>query len=188
MFLLYISLLFFSSRIRFWIKFFSLFLSITTMMFARTTPASSSSGAVFFASRRRQSSSRVCSSGSDNKNSGERRRTTRTNWNLLLSSSSSSSSALRAVAKPPPPGVGEDEDDEEEIALPDEVKDLKLQDIISLWVTQILQTYEDKPSSDNAPIVEGEIDDLVGGPIFLALYPYFRCVFCFCLEKTMMRS
>ena len=52
-----------------------------------------------------------------------------------------------------------------------------MQDIISLWVTQILQTYGDKPSSDNAPIVEGEIDDLVGGPIFLALYPYFRCVF-----------
>ena len=51
-----------------------------------------------------------------------------------------------------------------------------MQDIISLWVTQILQTYGDKPSSDNAPIVEGEIDDLVGGPIFLALYPYFRCV------------
>ena len=185
MFLLYISLLFFSSRIRFWIKFFSLFLSITTtMMFARTTPASSSSARVFFASRRRQSS-RVCSSSDNKKNSascGERRRT---NWNLLSSSSSSSSSALRAVAKPPPPGVGEDD---EEIALPDEVKDLKLQDIISLWVTQILQTYGDKPSSDNAPIVEGEIDDLVGGPIFLALYPYFRCVFCFCLEKTMMRS
>ena len=95
----------------------------------------------------------------------------RTNWNLL-SSSSSSSSALRAVAKPP----GEEDED---VALPDEVKDLKLQDIISLWVTQILQTYGDKPSSDNAPIVEGEIDDLVGGPIFLALYPYFRCVFCF---------
>jgi hypothetical protein len=155
-------------------------------MFARTTPASSSSARVFFASRRRQSSSRVCSGSDNKKNSascGERRRT---NWNLLSSSSSSSSSsALRAVAKPPPPGVGEDD---EEIALPDEVKDLKLQDIISLWVTQILQTYGDKPSSDNAPIVEGEIDDLVGGPIFLALYPYFRCVFCFCLEKTMMRS
>jgi len=151
------------------------------MMFARTTPASSSSARVFFASRRRQSSSRVCSSSSDNKNSGERRRTTRTNWNLLSSSSSSSSSsALRAVAKPPPPPVGEDD---EEIALPDEVKDLKLQDIISLWVTQILQTYGDKPSSDNAPIVEGEIDDLVGGPIFLALYPYFRCVFCFSSRK-----
>jgi len=150
-------------------------------MFARTTPASSSSARVFFASRRRQSSSRVCSSSSDNKNSGERRRTTRTNWNLLSSSSSSSSSsALRAVAKPPPPPVGEDD---EEIALPDEVKDLKLQDIISLWVTQILQTYGDKPSSDNAPIVEGEIDDLVGGPIFLALYPYFRCVFCFSSRK-----
>ena len=71
-----------------------------------------------------------------------------------------------------PPG-GEEEQEEE---LPDDVRDLKMQDIISLWVTQILQTYGDKPSSDNAPIVEGEIDDLVGGPIFLALYPYFRCV------------
>ena len=74
----------------------------------------------------------------------------------------------KAVATPP----GEEEEE-----LPDEVRDLKMQDIISLWVTQILQTYGDKPSSDNAPIVEGEIDDLVGGPIFLALYPYFRCVF-----------
>ena len=74
----------------------------------------------------------------------------------------------KAVATPP----GEEEEEE----LPDEVRDLKMQDIISLWVTQILQTYGDKPSSDNAPIVEGEIDDLVGGPIFLALYPYFRCV------------
>ncbi|CAL6311095.1 unnamed protein product [Bathycoccus prasinos] len=71
--------------------------------------------------------------------------------------------------------VSEDKtDDTTTILLPDEVKDLKLQDIISLWITQILQTYGDKPSSDNAPIVEGEIDDLVGGPIFLALYPYFR--------------
>ena len=77
----------------------------------------------------------------------------------------------KAVATPP----GGKEEEEEE--LPDEVRDLKMQDIISLWVTQILQTYGDKPSSDNAPIVEGEIDDLVGGPIFLALYPYFRCVF-----------
>ena len=74
----------------------------------------------------------------------------------------------KAVATP----QGEEEEEE----LPDEVRDLKMQDIISLWVTQILQTYGDKPSSDNAPIVEGEIDDLVGGPIFLALYPYFRCV------------
>lgn len=71
--------------------------------------------------------------------------------------------------------VSEDKtDDDTTILLPDEVKDLKLRDIISLWITQILQTYGDKPSSDNAPIVEGEIDDLVGGPIFLALYPYFR--------------
>ena len=70
--------------------------------------------------------------------------------------------------------VSEDKTDDTTILLPDEVKDLKLRDIISLWITQILQTYGDKPSSDNAPIVEGEIDDLVGGPIFLALYPYFR--------------
>ncbi|CAL6309852.1 unnamed protein product [Bathycoccus prasinos] len=70
--------------------------------------------------------------------------------------------------------VSEDKTDDTSVLLPDEVKDLKLRDIISLWITQILQTYGDKPSSDNAPIVEGEIDDLVGGPIFLALYPYFR--------------
>lgn len=140
------------------------------MMFARTTTASSARSAVFATQRKRQSSSRVCNTN-NNSACGERRRIIRTNWNLL-SSSSSSSSALRAVAKPP----GEEDED---VALPDEVKDLKLQDIISLWVTQILQTYGDKPSSDNAPIVEGEIDDLVGGPIFLALYPYFRCVFCF---------
>jgi len=70
--------------------------------------------------------------------------------------------------------VSEDKTDDTNVLLPDEVKDLKLRDIISLWITQILQTYGDKPSSDNAPIVEGEIDDLVGGPIFLALYPYFR--------------
>jgi hypothetical protein len=139
------------------------------MMFARTTTASSARSAVFATQRKRQSSSRVCNTN-NNSACGERRRIIRTNWNLL--SSSSSSSALRAVAKPP----GEEDED---VALPDEVKDLKLQDIISLWVTQILQTYGDKPSSDNAPIVEGEIDDLVGGPIFLALYPYFRCVFCF---------
>ena len=144
------------------------------MMFAQTTTASSARSAVFATQRKRpSSSSRVCNTN-NNSACGERRRIIRTNWNLL--SSSSSSSALRAVAKPP----GEED---EEVALPDEVKDLKLQDIISLWVTQILQTYGDKPSSDNAPIVEGEIDDLVGGPIFLALYPYFRCVFCFSSRK-----
>jgi len=83
----------------------------------------------------------------------------------------------KAVATPPG-GGGQQQtpEEEEQQELPDDVRDLKMQDIISLWVTQILQTYGDKPSSDNAPIVEGEIDDLVGGPIFLALYPYFRCV------------
>lgn len=147
-------------------------------MFAQTTTASSARSAVFATQRKRQSSSsRVCNTN-NNSACGERRRIIRTNWNLL--SSSSSSSALRAVAKPP----GEED---EEVALPDEVKDLKLQDIISLWVTQILQTYGDKPSSDNAPIVEGEIDDLVGGPIFLALYPYFRCVFCFRLATMRLQ-
>ena len=145
-------------------------------MFAQTTTASSARSAVFATQRKRQSSSsRVCNTN-NNSACGERRRIIRTNWNLL----SSSSSALRAVAKPP----GEEDED---VALPDEVKDLKLQDIISLWVTQILQTYGDKPSSDNAPIVEGEIDDLVGGPIFLALYPYFRCVFCFCLATMRLQ-
>jgi cytochrome P450 len=64
-----------------------------------------------------------------------------------------------------------------EDAIPDEnfkPEELKFQDIVSLWVTQILQTYGDKESKDNAPVCEGVIDDLVGGPIFLALYPYFR--------------
>ena len=157
-----------------WIKyrhFLHISLSLFWMMMFAQTTTTASSARVFATRGRRQSSSRVCDADNNNNSAcGERRRIIRTNWNLL--SSSSSSSALRAVAKPP----GEEDED---VALPDEVKDLKLQDIISLWVTQILQTYGDKPSSDNAPIVEGEIDDLVGGPIFLALYPYFRCVFCF---------
>ena len=65
----------------------------------------------------------------------------------------------------------------EEDAIPsDDFKpeELKFRDIVSLWVTQILQTYGDRESKDNAPVCEGVIDDLVGGPIFLALYPYFR--------------
>jgi hypothetical protein len=48
-----------------------------------------------------------------------------------------------------------------------------IKDIISLWVTQILQTYGDEESKDGAPVAEGSVDDLVGQPIFLALYPYF---------------
>ncbi len=65
---------------------------------------------------------------------------------------------------------------EEETIPSDDFKpeELKFQDIVSLWVTQILQTYGDAESKDNAPVCEGVIDDLVGGPIFLALYPYFR--------------
>ena len=65
---------------------------------------------------------------------------------------------------------------EEETIPSDDFKpeELKFRDIVSLWVTQILQTYGDKESKDNAPVCEGVIDDLVGGPIFLALYPYFR--------------
>ncbi|EEH52833.1 uncharacterized protein MICPUCDRAFT_22138 [Micromonas pusilla CCMP1545] len=35
------------------------------------------------------------------------------------------------------------------------------------------QTYGDEESKDGAPVCEGSVDDLVGGPIFLALYPYF---------------
>ena len=31
----------------------------------------------------------------------------------------------------------------------------------------------DEESKDGAPVCEGSVDDLVGGPIFLALYPYF---------------
>ena len=51
--------------------------------------------------------------------------------------------------------------------------ELGIKDIISLWITQILQTYGDEESKDGAPVCEGSVDDLVGGPIFLALYPYF---------------
>lgn len=48
------------------------------------------------------------------------------------------------------------------------------QDVVSLWVTNILQTYGDAESADGAPVAEGVVDDLVGGPLFLALYKYFR--------------
>ena len=51
--------------------------------------------------------------------------------------------------------------------------ELGIKDVISLWITQILQTYGDEESKDGAPVCEGSVDDLVGGPIFLALYPYF---------------
>ena len=51
--------------------------------------------------------------------------------------------------------------------------ELGFKDIVSLWITQILQTYGDEESKDGAPVCEGSVDDLVGGPIFLALYPYF---------------
>ena len=51
--------------------------------------------------------------------------------------------------------------------------ELGFKDVVSLWITQILQTYGDEESKDGAPVCEGSVDDLVGGPIFLALYPYF---------------
>ena len=71
---------------------------------------------------------------------------------------------LRAIQ---PPQVEEEIDDELR------ARELGIKDIISLWVTQILQTYGDEESKDGAPVCEGSVDDLVGGPIFLALYPYF---------------
>ena len=68
---------------------------------------------------------------------------------------------------PQPPSTEEDIDDD---FVPSQ---LGIKDIISLWITQILQTYGDEESKDGAPVCEGSVDDLVGGPIFLALYPYF---------------
>ena len=56
-------------------------------------------------------------------------------------------------------------------------KGVTLQDIISLWVTNIVLTYGDKEQyanlQDGAVVSEGVIDDLVGGPLFLPLYKYF---------------
>ena len=72
-----------------------------------------------------------------------------------------------AVGETTPPGTEEDIDDD---FVPEK---LGIKDIISLWITQILQTYGDEESKDGAPVCEGSVDDLVGGPIFLALYPYF---------------
>jgi cytochrome P450 len=106
-------------------------------------------------STRRSAPARVCGASSN------LRRETR------VARSKECSTIARAVREP-----GTDEE-----ALPDDdfkPSELKFQDIVSLWVTQILQTYGDKESKDNAPVCEGVIDDLVGGPIFLALYPYFR--------------
>lgn len=55
-------------------------------------------------------------------------------------------------------------------------KSVAFSDILSLWVTNIAQTYGDAPSTDNAPVAAGVLDDLVGRPLFLALYDYFRKV------------
>jgi len=56
-------------------------------------------------------------------------------------------------------------------------KDVKLQDVVSLWVTNIILTYGDKDKyaglQDGAVISEGVVDDLVGGPLFLPLYKYY---------------
>jgi hypothetical protein len=57
-------------------------------------------------------------------------------------------------------------------------KEVTFQDVISLWVTNIVLTYGDKEKyanlQDGAVVSEGVIDDLVGGPLFLPLYKYFR--------------
>ena len=76
----------------------------------------------------------------------------------------------RAVSAPPPGGPETTEEDIDDAFKPSE---LGIKDIISLWVTQILQTYGDEESKDGAPVCEGSVDDLVGAPIFIALYPYF---------------
>jgi len=51
---------------------------------------------------------------------------------------------------------------------------ITLKDTISLWTTNIMQMYGDAPSVDGAPVAEGAVDDLVGGPLFLALQRYFE--------------
>ncbi|EKX39181.1 cytochrome P450 [Guillardia theta CCMP2712] len=57
-------------------------------------------------------------------------------------------------------------------------KDVTLTDIISLWITNIILTYGDKEKyaqlQDGAVKSEGVVDDLVGGPLFLPLYKYFK--------------
>ena len=96
--------------------------------------------------------------------------TRKTAWMMNNASTPSSRGAsLRraAVGMPQPPSTEEDIDDD---FVPSQ---LGIKDIISLWITQILQTYGDEESKDGAPVCEGSVDDLVGGPIFLALYPYF---------------
>ena len=97
--------------------------------------------------------------------------TTRRTFPLAFSTTPKSSRrvSLRApaVGETTPPGTEEDIDDD---FVPEK---LGIKDIISLWITQILQTYGDEESKDGAPVCEGSVDDLVGGPIFLALYPYF---------------
>ena len=40
-------------------------------------------------------------------------------------------------------------------------------------MTNIMQTYGNAPSADGAPVAAGVLDDLVGRPLFLALYDYF---------------
>ncbi|XRB11193.1 cytochrome P450 [Pseudoscourfieldia marina] len=49
-----------------------------------------------------------------------------------------------------------------------------IQDTISIWITNILQIYGGKAGADNAPVAEGTLDDLVGGPLFLALHKFFQ--------------
>ena len=65
----------------------------------------------------------------------------------------------RAVSAPPPGGPETTEEDIDDAFKPSE---LGIKDIISLWVTQILQTYGDEESKDGAPVCEGSVDDLVG--------------------------
>ena len=99
------------------------------------------------------------------------RSTTRRTFPLAFSTTPKSSRGVSlrapAVGETTPPGTEEDIDDD---FVPEK---LGIKDIISLWITQILQTYGDEESKDGAPVCEGSVDDLVGGPIFLALYPYF---------------
>jgi len=68
---------------------------------------------------------------------------------------------------------GQEEVDVDSLSVP-KGAEVSFKDIVSLWTTNILQTYGDAPSVDGAPVAEGELNDLVGGPIFLALEKYFK--------------
>ncbi|KAJ1480183.1 cytochrome P450 [Baffinella frigidus] len=53
-------------------------------------------------------------------------------------------------------------------------KDVSFTDVISLWVTNIILTYDVVSRQDGAVKSEGVVEDLTGGPLFLPLFKYFE--------------